>query len=61
MSVLNNLYDHVMPRGLILIDEYYDWMGCGRAAPLTGGPIRAIKWVNISETWYYIVKQTNLT
>ncbi|MBP5858896.1 class I SAM-dependent methyltransferase [Marivibrio halodurans] len=31
MTILDALYDHVAPGGLILIDDYYDWEGCSRA------------------------------
>lgn len=31
LDILNNLYDKVRPGGLILIDDYYDWVGCSRA------------------------------
>lgn len=31
MCVLDNLFDKVMPGGVILIDDYYDWEGCSRA------------------------------
>lgn len=31
ICILENLYDHVIPNGLILIDDYYDWDGCSRA------------------------------
>lgn len=31
ICILENLYDKVMPHGLILIDDYYDWDGCTRA------------------------------
>ena len=31
MECLAALYPHVMPGGLILIDDYYDWDGCARA------------------------------
>jgi len=31
MSILNNLFDRVVPGGLILIDDYYDWEGCSKA------------------------------
>lgn len=28
---LDNLFDKVMPGGIVLIDDYYAWDGCGRA------------------------------
>lgn len=31
LDILNNLYHQVRPGGLILIDDYYDWVGCSRA------------------------------
>ena len=31
LCILDNLFDKVMPGGLILIDDYYDWEGCSRA------------------------------
>jgi len=31
ICILKNLYDKVIPGGLILIDDYYDWDGCTRA------------------------------
>lgn len=31
LCILDNLFDRVMPGGLILIDDYYDWDGCSRA------------------------------
>lgn len=31
MVVLERLYDHVQVGGLILIDDYYRWVGCSRA------------------------------
>jgi O-methyltransferase len=31
MQCLTALYPHVMPRGLIIIDDYYAWDGCARA------------------------------
>ncbi len=31
MVCLESLYDHVVPGGLILVDDYYAWDGCSRA------------------------------
>lgn len=31
MQCLDNLYDSVVPGGLIIIDDYYTWDGCSRA------------------------------
>jgi O-methyltransferase len=31
IECLSSLYDHVLPRGLIIIDDYYAWDGCTRA------------------------------
>jgi O-methyltransferase len=31
MICLEKFWDHVMPGGLILIDDYYDWEGCAKA------------------------------
>lgn len=31
MCILDNLFDHVAPGGLLLIDDYYDWEGCTKA------------------------------
>lgn len=31
MTCLKNLYDFVMPGGLIIIDDYDDWVGCRKA------------------------------
>lgn len=31
MTILNCLFDKVLPGGLIIIDDYYDWNGCSRA------------------------------
>ena len=31
MECLEKFWDHVLPGGLILIDDYYDWDGCARA------------------------------
>jgi O-methyltransferase len=31
MACLTGLYDHVLPGGCIIIDDYYDWEGCTRA------------------------------
>lgn len=31
MDCLNNLYDHVEPGGLIIMDDYHTWDGCTRA------------------------------
>ena len=31
IEALTGLYRHVMPRGLIIVDDYYDWDGCSRA------------------------------
>ena len=31
ICILENLFDKVIPGGLILIDDYYDWDGCSRA------------------------------
>lgn len=31
MTCLDNLWDRVMPGGLILIDDYYAWEGCAKA------------------------------
>jgi O-methyltransferase len=31
MACLNKLWNHVLPGGLILIDDYYTWDGCARA------------------------------
>lgn len=31
MVTLERLYDHVQPKGVILIDDYYRWVGCSRA------------------------------
>lgn len=31
MTCLEALYDHVAPRGIIVIDDYYTWDGCTRA------------------------------
>ena len=31
MDCLNNLYDNVVPGGIIIIDDYYAWDGCTRA------------------------------
>ena len=31
MICLETLWDHVVPNGLILIDDYYTWDGCSRA------------------------------
>ena len=30
VCILDNLFDHVMQGGLIMIDDYYDWDGCTR-------------------------------
>ena len=31
LCIFENLYEKVIPGGLILIDDYYDWDGCTRA------------------------------
>jgi O-methyltransferase len=31
MCILRNLFDQVVPGGLVIIDDYYDWDGCARA------------------------------
>jgi O-methyltransferase len=31
MTILTELYDKVMPGGLVIIDDYFDWDGCSRA------------------------------
>lgn len=31
MECLSHLYRHVMPGGLIIVDDYYTWDGCARA------------------------------
>ena len=31
LVTLERLYDHVQPKGVILIDDYYRWVGCSRA------------------------------
>jgi hypothetical protein len=31
IECLTGLYHFVLPRGLIIIDDYYDWDGCSRA------------------------------
>lgn len=31
LCILDNLFDRVMPGGVVLIDDYYDWDGCSRA------------------------------
>jgi O-methyltransferase len=31
MVCLENLFDHVAPNGLIILDDYYTWDGCSRA------------------------------
>lgn len=31
MCILRNLFDRVIPEGLVIIDDYYDWEGCARA------------------------------
>lgn len=31
MDCLNNLYKHLIPGGIIIIDDYYAWDGCARA------------------------------
>ena len=31
MTCLESLYQHVMPGGLIILDDYYTWDGCSRA------------------------------
>ncbi len=31
MTCLEKFWDHVLPGGLILIDDYYSWEGCSRA------------------------------
>lgn len=31
MCILDNCYDKVVPGGVVLIDDYYDWDGCTRA------------------------------
>lgn len=31
MDIFNNLFDQVLPGGLILIDDYFTWEGCSRA------------------------------
>ncbi len=31
MSCLENLYDQVLPGGIVIIDDYLDWDGCTRA------------------------------
>ena len=31
MCILRNLFDRLIPEGLVIIDDYYDWDGCARA------------------------------
>lgn len=31
MDCLNNLYDNVVPGGIIILDDYYAWDGCAKA------------------------------
>jgi hypothetical protein len=31
MICLESLFDHVAPKGLIVLDDYYAWDGCSRA------------------------------
>lgn len=31
MTCLENLFDHVLPGGIVIIDDYLDWDGCTRA------------------------------
>ena len=28
---LENLYPHVAPGGIVIVDDYYNWDGCARA------------------------------
>jgi len=31
MTCLENIYDKVVPGGIIIIDDYYAWDGCSKA------------------------------
>jgi O-methyltransferase len=58
MDCLNNLYDNVVPGGVIIMDDYYVWDGCSRAVhdflSKRGGSDRIYQWDN---TVCYFVKQ----
>jgi O-methyltransferase len=58
MDCLNNLYEYIVPGGIIIIDDYYTWDGCSRAIhdfiSKNNLPVRVHQFM---ETVGYIVKK----
>lgn len=61
MTVLNELFDRVMPNGLIVLDDYGAWEGCSRAVHDFLSQRKAAE--RIESTWlgrvHYIRKRSN--
>jgi O-methyltransferase len=57
MVCLNNLYDKVVPGGVIILDDYDYWEGCTRAVhdflSARKLPVRVQEWMN-SEVHYFV-------
>lgn len=57
-TCLDNLFPHVVPGGIIILDDYYTWDGCARAVhdylSVTHTPSRVYQWRN---TIGYIIKK----
>ncbi|HUH82970.1 MAG TPA: TylF/MycF/NovP-related O-methyltransferase [Stellaceae bacterium] len=57
--ILRNLFAYVIPGGLIIVDDYFDWEGCARALHEYLGEIKAPERIREAEAgdFAYIVKE----
>jgi O-methyltransferase len=56
MESLTALFPYVMPSGLILIDDYYDWDGCARAIHDYLSREHCVEWIHNFRSVCYLVK-----